>query len=323
MTAQAHTLDIGPIQDQLHNDESSRGAATVTTMNFVVYINEAQLSGRAHEKAGKLAEKYPARVILLNAGTREVILGAHGPIELGIAEASPQSVCSAINALRVPDVSNVLWWTAAAVLQQALLDELLPLMDTVIVDSSGLTSAEATVRELCHFLSTQHDAVLRDLAYLRLAPWQDMVAQFFDDEAFVADLHRIERVEITSGSAAEGYYLVGWLAGRLGWTPCGASQLCDRDGRAIVVKFARDGGLRRVLRVALATPDSMFSAELSESDDTVCLSVAGPNTRPPRCAPLHDVDNMSLLEKAFLIPARDEVFESSLRVLSNLFEYDR
>jgi len=156
---------------------------------------------------------------------------------------------------------------------------------------------------------------------MRLAPWQDMIAHFFDDRSFLEDLQRIVRVEITAGSSAEAYYLVAWMASRLRWKPCGRFALCDESGRSIEVSLKHDGGLRRVLRVALSTEDSTFSAELTDSPDTVCLSVSGVKSAPKRCSPLQHIDNLSLLEKAFLVPARDEVFEESLGVLHELLQF--
>jgi len=58
---------------------------------------------------------------------------------------------------------------------------------------------------------------LRDLAWMRLRPWQDMIANFFDDPALLGELFSIRRLHIASGSDSEAFYLAGWLASRLDW----------------------------------------------------------------------------------------------------------
>lgn len=332
----AATIDLAAIQKQLKAARSKEGAATATTMNFVVYIDDRSLHDRALERAEHFAQKYPARVVILDAtraksadvasSARHVGEGATvnaERVELGIAGLSPQEVSSSINSLRVGDIPDVLWWTSRSLAKHALFEEMLPLMDVLIVDSSGLDLAETAICELTAFAQRGHPILLRDLAYMRLSPWQDMVAQFFDDPNFASELARIERIEVSSGSAAETCYLVGWLASRLQWTPCSRFELCDSAGRHIRLLEERRGQMRRVLRVALSTHEQTFAAELTDSPDTVCLTVTGTKTAAKRCTPLHHIDNMSLLEKAFLFRSRDEVFEASLRVLCDLFKFDR
>ena len=332
-SVESPALDLGAIDAQLKKARQESGTAVATTMNFVVYIEDDAVYKRSSDKARALSQKYPARVIILHAGseggrvsTSIDNLGASGNvtaefIELGIMHMSPQAICSAVNTLRVADTPNVLWWTCETIANDILFDDMIGMMDTVIVDSSGIDGGDHAIRELAEFHSSGKPLLIRDLAYMRLSPWQDMVAQFFDDRAFLDEVHRIGRVEITAGSAAEGYYLIGWLGSRLKWKPCGRFALCDQTGRAIAIDVKKDGDLRRILRIALSTDDATFAAELTDSPDTVCLSVAGKRTAPERCSPLQHIDNLSLLEKAFLVPSRDEVFESSLRVLYELLQF--
>ncbi|MFN2527141.1 MAG: glucose-6-phosphate dehydrogenase assembly protein OpcA [Candidatus Baltobacteraceae bacterium] len=331
--AEPPTLDLGAIDAQLKKARQESDGAVATTMNFIVYIEDDALHERATEKAEALSQKYPARVMILHSGSEGAKvstsvdkLGADGNvtaelIELGIMHMSPRAICSAVNTLRVADTPNVLWWTSETVASDVLFEDIVGMMDTVIVDSSGVDSSELGIQELAEFLSGGPSLLVRDLAYMRLAPWQDMVAHFFDDQSFLEDLHRIVRVELTTGSSAEAYYLVAWMASRLRWKPCGRFALCDETGRAIEISLKQDGDLRRVLRVALSTDDSTFSAELTDSPDTVGLSVSGVKSVPKRCSPLQHIDNLSLLEKAFLVPAHDEVFEESLRVLYELLQF--
>ena len=327
------TIDIAGIEERLKEARGKEGATTATTMNLVVYIDDRSQHERALRRAESFCAKYPARVMILDATrtnladvnncTREAVDGATistERIELGVGGFSPDIIASTVNALRIGDVPDVLWWTSRSLNESGVFEQILPLMDVLIVDSSGLDAEENAICEVANFAGQSHEIFLRDLAYMRLSPWQDMIAQFFDDERFVADLESIESVAVAAGSSAEAFYLVGWLASRLQWKPCARFLLCDRSGREIHVKFERKGGMRRVLRVALATSSRTFAAELSESADTVCLSVSDDGSARKRCVPLHHIDNLSLLEKAFLFNSRDDVFDASLHTLCRLLK---
>ncbi|MBV8244543.1 MAG: glucose-6-phosphate dehydrogenase assembly protein OpcA, partial [Candidatus Eremiobacteraeota bacterium] len=301
---QTSALDMGAVLEQLHRARQSTDGATFTTINLVAYVDDAELHARILERANLLAEKYPARIVVLNAfsedepkvTTQARQAGAGSTIvaeviELGCADQSPQAICSAVNTLRVTDVPNLLYWTSISVANEILFEDLSKMMDTIIVDSSGNDAKADALRELSDFFASdaERDAamqnvVIRDLAFMRLAPWQDMIAQFFDDPQFLAELERISRMEIKAGSEAEAYYLVAWIGSRLGWKPCGRFSLCDRQDREIRVDVQREGQARRVFRVALSTGAVTYTAELTDQPDTVCLSVS--TRRETRCAPL-------------------------------------
>jgi hypothetical protein len=46
----------------------------------------------------------------------------------------------------------------------------------------------------------------------------------------------------------------------------------------------------------------------------VCLTVTGKPNRNRRCAPLHDVDLVSLVEQAMFLPHKDPIFIDSLEM---------
>jgi hypothetical protein len=72
------------------------------------------------------------------------------------------------------------------------------------------------------------------------------------------------------------------------------------------------------VRVALATKDSRYVAQLSDDENVVELSIEGPKSRPRRLVPLKNIDNASLIEQAILTDANDEAFDASLHILREL-----
>ena len=78
------------------------------------------------------------------------------------------------------------------------------------------------------------------------------------------------------------------------------------------------GDVRRVLSVVLTSDDSTYTAALSDDPNTVCLCVDGARAKATRCAPLQNVDNVSLIERALLKNAHDRIFETSLQTVREL-----
>jgi glucose-6-phosphate dehydrogenase assembly protein OpcA len=150
-------------------------------------------------------------------------------------------------------------------------------------------------------------------------PWQDMIAQFFDDPALREDLFSIEALEIESGSDAEALYLAGWLGSRLSWEIAERDAFRDRSGRRITFKKIDKGDQRRVGSVVLRSGDSTYRATLSESDaHVVALSVEGAKATGVRYVPLQNVGNTTLIERAILENAHDGIFETSLLTVREL-----
>ena len=78
-------------------------------------------------------------------------------------------------------------------------------------------------------------ARVHDLAWARLTPWRELIAEQFDDTAAAASLSTLEEVSIGHGASPEGpappaLLLAGWLAARLGWRPE------RRDGDALLLR---------------------------------------------------------------------------------------
>ena len=71
-----------------------------------------------------------------------------------------------------------------------------------------------------------HQRTSRDLTWVRLDGWREMIASFFDAPHAIRDLAQVESLSVVGGGGAtpagvtaSGAYVAGWLASRLGWTP--------------------------------------------------------------------------------------------------------
>lgn len=330
--------DVPAILEELRNSRrayasaGSDAAARVATLNFVVFIDDPAHRDWVLERAGVVAAKHPSRLIVLDStnatsgvdvstSTRENggATVVNERVDIGVATTGHAAIISLTQELSMPDVPTVLWWTGGRLLQSRTFSGLAQGATTVLVDSSGKVRGDEAIRELGEFLTRFPSVALADLAFLRLSPWQNTIAQFFDDPALREDLFSLTGLEIVSGSDAEALYLAGWLGSRLSWEVAHRDAFRDRSGRTIPFS-KRDGGeQRRVVSVRLQAGESTYCAELSADDaNVVGLSVEGPKARPMQYVPLQNIENTSLIERAIVAGTRDQIFETSLLTVRDL-----
>jgi glucose-6-phosphate dehydrogenase assembly protein OpcA len=314
--------------------ELARTKLSTSTLNFVVWIDDPARRDWIVERAGMLSEKHPSFTLILDhsgacAGAATVTTSPRNAqstitvdsekVEIDVCNADAETVVGYITGLTKTNVPTVLWWSGINEQSRPIFYALLPLVTTLLVDSSGGTRDDTALRMLVAFHEEHPHVELRDLAWMRLRPWQDMIANFFDDPNLLGELFTIRALHIASGSDSEALYLGGWLASRLGWTPSGPAMFTDQAKKQIAFKHRRVGDIRRVQTICLDSETSWYHGEVSEDDDTVVkVWVEGEHAREPRLFPLQAIDNASLLERAVLEPGMDELFETALKSAGTL-----
>jgi glucose-6-phosphate dehydrogenase assembly protein OpcA len=323
------TADIELIRSELAQSKSH-----ITTMNFIVWIDRESNRDWVIQRASKISEKHPSRTIILDASPGRVgahvrPLDANNPnhqstfIDIGVADMTPQDACVLATSLEVPDVLTVLCWSAESLggdtAFRCFFEGARPV---AVVDSSLGVRDATTILELAQFYKEHSDVSLRDLAWMRLHLWQDIIAHFFDDPALREELFSIQKLRIVAGSDAEALYLGGWLASRLGWSAVARDEFADRNGHRIVFEHERGGQARRVYSVALTTATSVYQGSVDEGDASVVrVWVEGANERPVRLVPVQAIDTASLVERAALEDGgTDEIFETALRMVQTLID---
>jgi glucose-6-phosphate dehydrogenase assembly protein OpcA len=322
----APTADIAAIQAEL-----SRAKPSMTTMNLIVWIDSDQKRDWVIERATKVSQKHPSRTIILDStpgrtGAHVRPIDADDPthqssfIDIGVADIKPWDACEMVTSLIAADVPTVLWWSADSLNEDTAFRCFFDNATTAVVDSSLGVRDASTIAELSDFYAEHRSVALRDLAWMRLHPWQDIIAHFFDDPALREELFSIQTLRIVSGSDAEALYLGGWLASRLGWNATAHDEFSDRNGNRISFDHERSGQPRRVHSVALTTATSLYQGDVDTTDPTVVrVWVEGANAREMRIFPLQAVDNASLIEQAALEGGgTDEIFETALRMVQTL-----
>jgi glucose-6-phosphate dehydrogenase assembly protein OpcA len=318
---------------ELLRAELARAKPLMTTMNLIVWIDSELKREWVIERASKVSEKHPSRTIILDStpghvGAHVRPVDANDPsdqssfIDIGVADIAPGEACDLATSLGAPDVPTVLWWSADSINADTAFRCFFENADTAVVDSSLGVRDASTIAELSTFYAEHRNVALRDLAWMRLHPWQDIIANFFDDRALREELFSIQSLRIVSGSDAEALYLSGWLASRLGWKATAHDEFADRNGERIAFERERSGQPRRVHSVALTTKTSVYQGTVDTTDPTVVrVWVDGANARDMRVFPLQAVDNASLIERAALGGGgTDEIFETALRMVQTLID---
>jgi glucose-6-phosphate dehydrogenase assembly protein OpcA len=318
-------LDVHPILEEL-NLARQRSGASAATMSFVVYFDDKSIADWIKERAHAVAEKHPSRVILLDgtqcAGNEHIdtAMPRGEWVEIGAAGSDGETLAAALSALALPEAPVVLAWIASGISRDDRFAVLAQRANTVICSSSVTDSGTSSLGDLMMFTQAHPEIDIADLAYVRLSAWQNVIAEFFDDERLMEELFRLRTVEITAGSQAEAYYLLGWLASRLQWSPCGERAMCNREKETIVFSITVKGTPRRLMRVSLASETTTFTAEVFDEDpDVVCLQTTGANAQDRRCEPLRGIDIASLVERAIL-QKRDPVFRETLTMTKDIVD---
>jgi glucose-6-phosphate dehydrogenase assembly protein OpcA len=322
----AVSLDVEPVARALAVARRDPDAMKTSTMTFAVFVDSDQIAGWVEERARALADKHPSRVLIFDARQaqedhRIAPSERRGEwVQIGVRDASAAELEAALTMLELPAAPVVLLWAAGDVARDGRFLSLARLAGATICSSSLTRTDGEGLRDLTLFVEEHPEIALQDISYLRLASWQELIAEFFDDPARRTDLQALQSIEVGAGSDAEMYYLLGWLASRLGWTPQTQTHFASPTG---MVEFSmrREGPPRRLSRIVLSTANARYTAAVHRDDqETICLVVEDASGKSERCAPLVGVDLASLVERAILNTARDDIFIESMTMARHILE---
>lgn len=337
-------------QDAAERAEAGRGATVTRALlvNLVVVVRGREAAEDATRVIDRLTGVCPNRAIVattldepqdqpiaawvqahcqLPAPGRPQVCGEQITIEAR-ADAADR-VPGVVLPLLAPDVPVAIWLPSGHPAEHPALARLADVADRLIFDSATFDGRERGLAALTGLLDA--DTGVSDLAWGRLTPWRELVAQFFDAPAMRVHLAEIERVRVTVPVAADGtgdrgqaLLLLGWLASQLGW------QLGERGGRML----RSDGGAAlvevvpvagpapaddRVAALAIAARRAQFVVARASGADTVVTRARAAGAWPiQRTVRIERLDDAALLAGELQVLGRDQSFESALRVAAAL-----
>ncbi len=219
--------------------EKPQGRTVLHTL--VVFAPDAPAAAQAQQVIAALSPLQPGRMILLTvqpegqsqpdflAAVRlhcEAPENGQGPVccEHVVLTASGAAAArrlpGAVLPLLVTDVPSFVYWAKGNPFRSAILKDLEPAIDRLIVDSLTFSAPDLDLTDVATAMDNpRFQAIISDLSWARLAAWRYQTAQMFDPANMRAYLRRVRNAKIGyyAGTPVLAWIFGGWLASRLGW----------------------------------------------------------------------------------------------------------
>ncbi|HET8546760.1 MAG TPA: glucose-6-phosphate dehydrogenase assembly protein OpcA [Bryobacteraceae bacterium] len=214
------------------------GVLRACAMTLIVAVIDSGDEQRLGETIAALMHEHPSRAILLHirAGDSEY-LDARVNAQCWMPFGKRQQICceqieitvglgrlheaaGLLSGLTVPDLPVVLWCVDPEMLELASFRGIVPLATKLIVDGERAQDSADFLRRLYTLLRKPQRCA--DLAWGRLTPWRESVAQVFEDAAarkIMYDLAEIRILYARKEDPVSAYYLAGWFMHVLGGGP--------------------------------------------------------------------------------------------------------
>jgi glucose-6-phosphate dehydrogenase assembly protein OpcA len=263
------------------------------TMNLVVVVASAALE-RWVPVLDEVLLAVPARAVAvgldpdgaddIDASVSAVCAPADGTVvcservTLRLGGALCERLESCVDALCVSDVPTTLVWPGRVRVEDPAFAPLAMASHRVVLEASGSLASLAKVLQWAHARPAGDRPGVAELAWTRLAPWQELCARMFDDPRARGLANAVTRVRVVQALAPgmslgpEGALMLGWLATRLGWKSsplAGKLRLLRADGATIQAQLQANPGARAARGALLAV-----EIEASRGADAVRGEVA-------------------------------------------------
>ncbi len=130
-------------------------------------------------------------------------------------------------------------------------------MADVVLEDSATRDDAASMAAVWTRIAARGSSRSRDIAWTRLAPWRELLAEVFDQPAASRAIAGLRDVVLHYGGAAPpagAWLLAGWIASRLGWSLRDRHDTryrFDAPGRSVTIAFEREPDVTDPLLVAV------------------------------------------------------------------------
>ncbi len=328
------------------------GSSRACTLNLVAVTSRPEDLSPLLDLLDHTVQHHPSRAIVLVPDETTPDPGMAAAIHMGCPGGQAQQYCcehillhvrpaiwqhaiSGVLPLLLPELPVALWWLRPFD-EDPLFRRLCELTDILIVDSALADSPEGHLRSLPN-LRLHCSERLLDLGWTQLTPWRELIAQAFDPMERRPYLWELDHVHISVTDTPEGtvsaLYLVGWLAGRLGWRP---QTHWKGKGRTRELRFTQDDRDLRVTvhRVDTPHPTPVVRVRLSAQTAQTARFTVEPGDTPTVAHITADVGNVHVREtvrvrwldrghafvEALRLNGHDPFFEEALGIITQILE---
>lgn len=334
----------GPGREEVSPPAQLR-ASSLTLVVFASDIAERERAGRI---VAQVADRHPARVILVAPDARASAEGIdarlrvegqgrvgapvvrYEEVTLAMRRVASRHLASLVGALLVEELPVFLWHMGVLPWGRTWQTAWAESVDRLIVDSSTTDAPLDDLESLAEFSAAGAPFGVGDMTYARLRPWRVGLAELFQPAARRLLVGRIEGVEIAyaAGHGATvptsgALLLAGWLATRLGWGQARAGgtdyAVCERDGGDVRLVFSPVEGLSGKMAASGVGGVTVYVRGMHEGAPGVLALEPGPEGLAWSESPgettgrivVHAVDDVEALAHNLEL-APDPVFEQSL-----------
>ncbi len=267
------------------------GLMRANTLNLIAVAENADYAELITESVSQLRDFLPSRTVIFNTdGCADRKHTWHVRVQLSEARnkgsdsptlrfetitISPDPkvaghLASLVSPLMISELPTFLWWPSGDFANSPVFQDLVEIVDRLIVDSAQLGNDARALAQLRTLLDDEDDPSVGDFTWLRLQPWRQLVAQFFDPQEVQPALETIAQVNITyapsredrgSGLAA-ALLTVGWLASRLNWEILEPLERRKSGGWTAPLRSVNNGSKVRHVQVRLS-PDQSIESRFS------------------------------------------------------------
>ena len=261
-------------EDGVVVSENGASSARTSVLNLIVTARDQAASDQILETLLSLGARHPSRAVVLQADASapgdplDARIGTYcrdgedgagrvcfEQLALTVRGEAARHLDGIVAPLVIHDLPTDVWWPGDPPFHDPIFDQLVEMSDRLVVNSSDFSDLPAGLKRLG---AIRRRSGVGDIAWERLAPWQELTAQFFDAPRFRRFLPNLSRLRIryavadseapappggevvhgTPSPQAGALLYAGWIATRLAWRRArpgmtGAGHL--------------DGGLRLVL----------------------------------------------------------------------------
>lgn len=342
------------------------GLMRANTLNLIAVATDMREVNLIQETIAGLADFLPSRTIILITHDGYDLAGeVTGPrydvrvelkeqvteadeanlrfevITIGADRREIGHLASLVTPLLAADLPDFLWWPGGDFVGNQLFEDLLPVVDRLIIDTSHLGRTTDSIAAIRRILAEESGSpIVGDFTWLRLEPWRQLIAQFFDPPDVQKSLEAIDQVTIRyaesredgSSGIAAALLMAGWLGSRLEWDVIDPLERQKRGGswaplRASKAERPRDielrlipdtspyakFSLRSVQIVATGEASGTFMVERTDSDDIVTTSETPENPEVSRMVYSQRPTSGDMIGQELQRFGNDEFYEEAVR----------
>jgi glucose-6-phosphate dehydrogenase assembly protein OpcA len=343
------------------------GLMRANTLNLIAVAENEDSARLITESVSQLRDFLPSRTVIFitdedaaRTHTWHVLVqlneAYHGSsdapalrFETIIISADPKvagHLTSLVSPLLMSELPTFLWWPSGDFSSSPVFKDLVEIVDRLIVDSAQLGNDAETVAQLRTLLDDVDDPWVGDFTWVRLQPWCNLIAQFFDPPEMQVNLQSIAQVNIAyaerredrgSGFAA-ALLMIGWLGSRLNWEVLEPLERRKAGGWSAPLRALDKTGKPRDIQIRLATDQSpaarfslrsveitcvgehegVFRVIRTDKDDLITSSETADSPYVSRMVYARRHSNVEMLGEQLQRFGPDRVFEDAIRFATRL-----